>query len=95
MTKTELFGAASCPYSREMREWLEWQGREFIEHDVEGDPEAMHRMLAATGGQTTIPVLMEDGEAVQIGWQGRGCVVAAPRSRLEFSPARKGGDRDA
>lgn len=73
MAKTELFGAATCPYTREMREWLEWNGREFIEHDVERDPEAFERMRAATGGQSMVPVLLEDGKAVQVGWQGRGC----------------------
>jgi hypothetical protein len=26
MAKLELFGTASCPHTREMREWLEWKG---------------------------------------------------------------------
>lgn len=76
MPKTELYGTASCPYTQEMREWLEWKGRDFEEYDVEADAEALKRMHAATGGQRTVPVLVEDGKAVQIGWQGRGCVVA-------------------
>lgn len=78
MAITELYGTASCPYTQEMREWLEWKGREFIEYDVDTDPEALKRMHEATGGLRTIPVLLEDGNVVQIGWQGRGCVVAAP-----------------
>jgi glutaredoxin len=81
MSRTELFGSASCPYTSEMREWLEWQGREFTEHDVERDSDAMARMLVATGGQSTVPVLLEDGKAVQIGWQGRGCTIAARAHR--------------
>src|SRR5579872_1596193 len=44
MSKTELFGTASCPYTQEMREWLEWNRRDFIEHDVEQDAEALDRM---------------------------------------------------
>ncbi len=75
MALTELFGTASCPYTQEMREWLEWKRREFIEYDVDVDSEALQRMCAATG-QRTVPVLLEDGKVVQIGWQGRGCVVA-------------------
>ena len=75
MAKTELYGSASCPYTRELREWLEWKGREFEEYDVEADLEAFRRMREATGGQRTVPVLLEDGKVVQIGWQGRGCVV--------------------
>ena len=37
MAKLELFGTASCPYTQEMREWLEWTGVEFVEYDVEAD----------------------------------------------------------
>jgi glutaredoxin 3 len=75
MPKTELYGTASCPYTRDMREWLEWNGRDFEEYDVEADGDALTRMREASGGQRTVPVLVEDGKAVQIGWQGRGCVV--------------------
>ncbi len=75
MPKTELYGTASCQYTQEMREWLEWNGREFIEYDVEADSEALKRMREATNGQRTVPVLIEDGKAVQIGWQGRGCIA--------------------
>jgi mycoredoxin len=73
----ELYGTKSCPYTAELREQLEWDGREFDEHDVEEDGEALARMVALTG-QRTVPVLVEDGRVVQIGWQGRGCIVAAP-----------------
>ncbi|HEX4959562.1 MAG TPA: glutaredoxin [Thermoanaerobaculia bacterium] len=71
----ELFGTKSCPYTAELREQLEWDGRDFAEHDVEEDGEALARMIALTG-QRTVPVLVEDGRVVQIGWQGRGCLVA-------------------
>ena len=77
MPRYELFGAAGCPHTREMREWLEWRGVEFDEHDVESDSNAMDRMKLLTGGQRTVPVLVDDGKVVQIGWQGRGCVVGA------------------
>lgn len=72
----ELFGSASCPYTREMREWLEFSRRDFVEFDVDADTEALSRMRRATG-QLTVPVLLEDGKVVQIGWQGRGCVASA------------------
>jgi len=76
---TELFGTASCEFTAEMRDWLEWNGRAFVEYDVERDRDALERMRAATGGQSTVPVLMEDGRVVQIGWQGRGCFVGSGR----------------
>ncbi|HKN59576.1 MAG TPA: glutaredoxin [Candidatus Acidoferrales bacterium] len=76
MGKLELFGSAGCPHTQEMREWLEWRGAEFVEYDVEADRDARDRLRALSGGQRTVPVLVEDGKVVQIGWQGRGCVVS-------------------
>jgi glutaredoxin len=75
MPRYELFGTSGCPQTREMREWLEWRGVEFLEYDVETDQVAFERMKNLTGGQRTVPVLVDDGKLVQIGWQGRGCVV--------------------
>lgn len=75
MTKLELYGTAACPYTRDMRDWLEARRADFEEYDVEADPEARRRMRALAGAQRTVPILVEDGRVVQIGWQGRGCVV--------------------
>ncbi len=75
MARLELFGTATCPYTQEMREWLEWKRSEFIEYDVEEDPVARERLLSLAQGQRMVPVLVEEGKVVQIGWQGRGCMV--------------------
>ncbi|MBV8068751.1 MAG: glutaredoxin [Acidobacteriaceae bacterium] len=77
MPAFELFGTSSCPYTQELREWLEWNRRDFAEYDVEADSEALARMQALTDGQRTVPVLVEGGKVVQIGWQGRGCIIKA------------------
>jgi glutaredoxin 3 len=71
----ELFGTASCPHTREMREWLEWRGCDFVEYDVELNRDALARMRELTG-QRIVPVLTEGGKLIQSGWQGRGCVVS-------------------
>ena len=75
MAKLELFGTARCPHTGEMRDWLEWMRSEFIEYDVEADPVARARMREIARGQRTVPLLVEDGKVVQVGWQGHGCVV--------------------
>lgn len=80
MPVTELYGAASCPFTQELRDWLDFKNRDFVEYDVEADPDALRRMQALTAGQRTVPVLVEDGKVVQIGWQGRGCVVGTAAS---------------
>jgi len=75
MPKYELFGTASCPYTEEMREWLSWKGHDYTEYDVEADPAARVKMLDISGGLRSVPLLVEDGKVIQIGWQGRACVV--------------------
>ena len=75
MAKLELFGSASCPFTREMREWLEFQDRDFVAYDVDADPAARARLNALVGAPRTVPVLVEDGQVVQVGWQGRGCPI--------------------
>ena len=76
MALLELFGTKSCQFTQEMREWLEWKGTEFIEYDVEADPVARDRMRALANGQRTVPMLVDGDKVVQIGWQGRGCIVS-------------------
>lgn len=73
--RVELYTASGCPYSAAAREDLEWRGVEFVEYDVEKDPEARGRMLEITGGKRTVPVIMEEGKPPQVGWQGQGCTV--------------------
>lgn len=75
MPKLELFGATRCPYTREMHEWLELRGADFVEFDVESDPLAFDRMRALVDPPYTVPLLVEDGKVLQKGWHGRGCVV--------------------
>jgi glutaredoxin 3 len=73
----ELYGSAQCPYTQELREWLEWTRREFEEYDVEADSAARARMNAIDSSLRTVPVLVEDGRVIQVGWQGRGCIVGS------------------
>jgi glutaredoxin 3 len=75
MPRLELYGTARCPYTQDLREWLEWNRREFEEYDVEADPEARKRIRALDETLRRVPVLVEDGKILQIGWQGRGCPI--------------------
>ena len=75
MATFELFGTARCPHTSEMRDWLEWKRSEFVEYDVETDAAARRRMRELSGGQRTVPILVENGKVVQIGWQGHGCMI--------------------
>jgi mycoredoxin len=74
----ELYGTAACPYTAELREDLEFRGRDFVEYDVDTDAGALERMTAAVGGggAAAVPVLVEDGRVLQVGYNGRSCYVA-------------------
>jgi len=75
VAKLELFGSSRCPHTSEMRDWLEWKRSEFVEYDVEADAEARARMREVAAWQRTVPILVEDGKVIQVGWQGHGCIV--------------------
>jgi mycoredoxin len=72
----ELYGTQSCPYTAELRADLEWRRVDFVEYDVDADAAARSRLFALIP-QTprSVPVLVENGRVVQVGWQGRGCAV--------------------
>jgi glutaredoxin 3 len=74
MATLELYGASQCPFTADLREQLEWEGRTFVEYDVETDAAARARLVALTG-ERMVPALIEDGRVVAIGWRGRGCTV--------------------
>ena len=74
MSRLELYGTSRCPYTAELRDDVEWRGVAFVEYDVEADADARRRLAALTG-DGPVPVLVEDGRVVAVGWQGRGCYV--------------------
>ncbi len=76
----ELYGTRSCPYTAELRSELQWDGKPFVEYDVEADAGALRRLFALVSGSVSVPVLVEDGQVIQVGWNGQGCYVAAART---------------
>ncbi len=58
MATLELYGTTAIG---EMREWLEWKRTEFVEY---GDLAARRRMREISGGQRTLPILVENGKVV-------------------------------
>ncbi|HEX4012500.1 MAG TPA: Uxx-star family glutaredoxin-like (seleno)protein [Candidatus Cybelea sp.] len=72
----ELYGTRGCPYTAELRDELDWNETPFVEFDVEADGAARERIVALVSGALNVPVLVEDGQVVQIGHKGRSCYVA-------------------
>jgi glutaredoxin 3 len=73
-TTLELYGSRRCTFTAELREQLEWEGKAFVEYDVDEDEPARARLIAVTGGRT-VPVLIDGDRVVTVGWRGRGCTV--------------------
>lgn len=69
----ELYGTASCPYTAQMREELQWKREPFVEYDVDQDARALARMMEICGGDRTVPVLADGERVLQVGYEGRGC----------------------
>jgi glutaredoxin 3 len=63
-----------------MRSELEWEGRPFVEYDVEADAAARERLFSLVDGAVRVPVLVDEGRIVQVGWKGQGCYVTVQRS---------------
>ena len=64
-----------CPYTRDMREWLELRGARLRRVRRRGRRRGPRSGCARwPARQRTVPVLVEDGAVVQVGWQGRGCI---------------------
>jgi glutaredoxin len=78
MAKLELYGTERCPHTQDMRDWLEFNRRDFVEYDVEADPLARQRMREIDSSLRKVPVLVEDGKVLQVGWQGHGCLIELP-----------------
>jgi len=80
MAMLELYGSRQCPYTQELREWLEWNRRDYREYNVDADPDAYARVQAMNSGSAAVPVLVEDGRVIQVGWQGRSCFLGGPKA---------------
>ena len=81
MPTLELYGSIQCPCTRELRDWLEWARRNFLEYDVDREAIALARLQSLTAGFAADPFPVEDGKVVQVGWQVRSCLVSGPRER--------------
>ena len=72
----ELYGSASCPYTREMREWLEWTGREFVEYDVERVFREARLARTARSRRRSAPCPCWSRTARSCRWDGKAAAVS-------------------
>jgi glutaredoxin len=66
--KIELYVKPGCPSCAQAQSFYRGKGIAFASHDAQNDPEARKRMLAFSGGDRTVPVIVVDGTYAQSGW---------------------------
>lgn len=64
--KIRIYGTETCPFCRKAREAY---GEKAVFINVGGDPEKLAEMLAYSGGNRTVPVIV-DGDKVTVGFLG-------------------------
>ena len=81
--RIEVFGTRSCRFTEELLDDLDWQGREYRVHLVDEDAAALRRLAQLVESPVMVPVLVEDGEVKEIGYQGRGCYVQTTPAKAD------------
>ena len=64
----EMYVKPGCPYCQRARDYYNENGIEFIEYDAQNDREKGKEMLELTGGDPTVPTIVENGRYIQSGW---------------------------
>lgn len=72
MLKVKIYTKPGCPYCQKAREFYTGQGIPFEDLNAQDNLKYREEMLAASHGDPTVPVIVEDGKLKQIGWEGRG-----------------------
>lgn len=64
MPQIEIYTKKDCPFCHKAKELLREKGQEFIEIDVEKNPDKLREMLERSRGRKTVPEIFIDGELV-------------------------------
>ena len=63
-----IYVKPGCPYCQQARDHYNQNNIPFIEYDAQNDKVRQREMLEFTGGDPTVPAIVENGEYVQSGW---------------------------
>ena len=63
-----IYTKPGCPYCQQARDHYNQHNIPFIEYDAQNDKARQREMLEYTGGDVTVPAIVENGEYVQSGW---------------------------
>lgn len=63
-----LYTKPGCPYCDQARDYYNAEGIPFDDFDAQNDPKRRAEMLAFSGGDPTVPCIIENGEYKGSGW---------------------------
>jgi glutaredoxin 3 len=63
-----IYTKPACPYCQQARDYYNSQGIPFTDYDAQTDRARRAEMFAYSGGDPTVPCIVENGKHVQSGW---------------------------
>jgi len=63
-----IYSKPGCPYCEKAREYYEENNVPYIDYDAQNDKQRQKEMFAFSGGDPTVPCIVEDGKYIQSGW---------------------------
>jgi glutaredoxin 3 len=69
MANVKMYTKQGCPYCAAAREHYTGQGIVFDDINVIDNPKAQEELLALSGGERIVPVIVDNGKVI-VGWDG-------------------------
>lgn len=63
-----IYTKPGCPYCQQARDHYNSKGISFTDYDAQNDKERQREMLAYSGGDLTVPTIVENGVYIGSGW---------------------------
>ncbi|HKZ76858.1 MAG TPA: Uxx-star family glutaredoxin-like (seleno)protein [Pyrinomonadaceae bacterium] len=63
-----IYTKPGCPYCQQARDFYKAKGVSFLEYDAQNDRARRAEMFAYSGGDPTVPCIVEDGKYKASGW---------------------------
>jgi glutaredoxin len=63
-----IYTKPGCPYCQRAKDHYNEHGIDFVEYDAQNDRKRQKEMLQYSGGDPTVPCIVENGSYVASGW---------------------------
>jgi glutaredoxin 3 len=63
-----IYTKPGCPYCQEAREYYDSKGIPFLDYDAQTDRARRAEMFSFSGGDPTVPCIVQDGKYIGSGW---------------------------